>query len=223
MINFKEQITEVAVHANLTPRASFLLQRFFLEVATQQEKDELDEWMNESEANERLFDLLIPASRGGVGAGFIKLLNDLVKKEPPKKPGRFKKWMIRVAIGLLVVLLIDEIIPSHPLTRLIYGPDGRNFVTKTVEAGDSTRVIWLLPESTRVELQPNSKLGWSDNMYWYDRKVQLWGSASFVIAPSENQQFKVKSGKMWIELPQGAFTILGDSAQPIVQQHNPQP
>jgi ferric-dicitrate binding protein FerR (iron transport regulator) len=217
MTNYKEEIAAVAVYANLNGRASSLLQKYFLKVATQAEKDELDEWMNESEANERLFDLLLDATCDGVGAGIIKLLYDNTKKEPVKR-SRFKKWAGRVALGLLVILLADYFIPAHPLSKLVYGPDGPDFVTETAEAGDATRVVWLYPDSTRVELHPHSKLGWSANTYWYERRVQLWGSASFDIAPSKDGPFKIKAGKMWVELPKGAFTLLGDSSKPIVLQ-----
>ncbi|ULQ51954.1 FecR domain-containing protein [Flavihumibacter fluvii] len=220
MISYKEQIEAVAPYANLNLRASGIIQRFFLEVATQAEKDELDEWLNESEANERLFDLLIMATRGGVGAGILKLINDLTKKEPVKR-SRLKRWLGRIALGLLLLLVVDYLIPTHPLSKLVLGEDGMDFVSTTVEAGDSTRVVWLYPESTRVELQPHSKLGYSKNTYWYKRQVQVWGSASFNIAPSKEGPFKVKSGKMWISLPQGAFTLLSDGVSPVVLQRKP--
>jgi hypothetical protein len=64
---------------NLTPRAAELVQRFFLDVATQADKDELDEWMNESQANETLFDLMIEANKGGSGAASFHLLMKPVK------------------------------------------------------------------------------------------------------------------------------------------------
>ena len=84
-MKYNEEMSAVAGYANLTPRAAELLQKFLLELASQQDKDELDEWLNESEANERLFDLLLEKTRGGVGAGILKFLMDHTKKEPVKR------------------------------------------------------------------------------------------------------------------------------------------
>jgi len=219
-MKYNEEMSAVAGYANLTPRAAELLQKFLLELASQQDKDELDEWLNESEANERLFDLLLEKTRGGVGAGILKFLMDHTKKEPVKK-SKIKFWLNRIAIGIIIALVLDYIIPSHPLSTLILGDEEPNFVTKTVEAGDSVKVVWMYPDSTRIELQPHSKLGYSKNLYWYDRKVQLWGTAKFFVTPSKDGWFKVKYGKLWVELPKGSFTLVGDSAHPIVQEYKP--
>ncbi len=79
----------------------------------------------------------------------------------------------------------------------------------------------MYPDSTRIELQPHSKMGYSKNLYWYDRKVQLWGSAKFFVTPSKDGAFQVKYGKLWVMLPTGSFTIVGDSTHPIVQEYKP--
>ncbi|MBZ5857586.1 FecR domain-containing protein [Flavihumibacter profundi] len=218
MISYKEQIEAVAPYANLNQRASAIIQHFFLEIATQEEKDELDEWLNESEANERLFDLLISATRGGVGAGIIKLINDHTKKEPKKRSRSGKIFRI-AGIGLLIILAIDQLVPLTPLRHWMQQVDGIDKVNKIEEASGESRII-KLSDGTRVELHPHSKLGYSTKWYWYDRKVWLWGSASFEIAASKDGPFKVKSGKMSIELPEGPVTVLGDSVNPVVFHSN---
>ncbi|ULQ51743.1 hypothetical protein [Flavihumibacter fluvii] len=55
----EQQIKEVPAYANITPRAVKLLHNFFVNIATDEEKNELDGWMHESNANDCLFDLLL--------------------------------------------------------------------------------------------------------------------------------------------------------------------
>lgn len=217
MSTLKEEIMAVAAYANTSPKATELLKKYFLDLATQADKDELDLWLQESAANEALFDLLLRLSPGGGGGGILKILIDITDKVPVKK-SRWKWWANRIAIGIALLLLLDYLIPSAPVTRLLFGSDGIDFVTTTVEAGDSVRVVWLYPESTRVELQPHAKLGYSKNLYWYQRNVRLWGNARFDVAPSKEGPLRLHAGKMFLVYPEGSFTVAGDSLHPFIQQ-----
>ena len=178
MNTLKQRIIDVGAYANVTPRAAELIQKFFLDLATQADKDELDAWMNESQANETMFDLMIEANKGGTGAAFISLLMKVTKKDPPKPKSRVKKYIYRSLLVVVVVLLLDEIMPTHPLTRLMYGPKGPNFVERTVETGDETKIVYL-PDSSRVELMPHSKIGFPNSFFWSPKRVELTGSAKF--------------------------------------------
>lgn len=217
MSTLKEEIMAVAAYANTSPKATELLKKYFLDLATQADKDELDLWLQESAANEALFDLLLRLSPGGGGGGILKILIDITDKVPVKK-SRWKWWANRIAIGIALLLLLDYLIPSAPVTRLLFGSDGIDFATTTVEAGDSVRVVWLYPESTRVELQPHAKLGYSKNLYWYQRNVRLWGNARFDVAPSKEGPLRLHAGKMFLVYPEGSFTVAGDSLHPFIQQ-----
>jgi ferric-dicitrate binding protein FerR (iron transport regulator) len=163
-----------------------------LDVATQADKDELDEWMNESQANETLFDLMIEANKGGTGAASFHLLMKLVKKSPPKPMSRKKKFMLSCLLVVVVVLLLDHFMPSHPLSKLVYGPKGPNFVERTVVTGDETKTVWL-PDSSRVELLPHSKIGFPNDFFWSRKRVELTGSAKFDVRASGEYPFKYSS------------------------------
>lgn len=217
MSSLTEEIKAVAAYANTGPKAIELLQKYFLEVATKQDKDELDEWIEESEANERLFDLMLMVNPNGMGSGVMKMLYEIADKVPEKK-SRWKWWRNRIAIAIVMLLFLDYVIPSRPLTRLFFGKGGIDFVSTTVEAGDSVRVVWMYPESTRVVLQPHAKIGYSKNLYWHERNMRLWGNARFDVAPSKEGPLKLRAGSMFIELPEGSFTIAGDSVHPIIQK-----
>ena len=207
MENNKKEITAVAAYANLSPETAELLLRYLLEVATQQEKDAVHKWQDERIANEQLFDLLLLNSRDGVCDANIKFLQNLTRKEPIKR-SRLKMWLGSIALVLFIVF--GYFIFLYLQRKQVNAYVGPEFVTEIIYAGDATKVVWLDPDSTRVELQPHSKLGYSKDTYSLERKVQVWGSASFDIAPSKAGLFKVKSGALWISLPQGAFTLRGN-------------
>ncbi|ULQ51716.1 FecR domain-containing protein [Flavihumibacter fluvii] len=217
MNTLKQRIIDVGAYANVTPRAAELIQRFFLDLATQEEKDELDAWMNESQANETMFDLMIEANKGGTGPAFISVLMKVVKKAPPKPMSRRKKIILRSLGVALVVLLLDHFMPSHPLSRLVYGPKGPDFVERTVETGAETKTVWL-PDSSRVELLPHSKLGYPADFFWSQKRVELTGSAKFDVRASGDAPLRVRSGDVWVEIPFGTLTLLSDSGKLVVQQ-----
>ena len=217
MNTLKQRIIDVGAHANVTPRAAELIQKFFLDLATQDDKDELDAWMNESQANETMFDLMIEANKGGTGAAFLSLLMKVTKKAPRKPMSRRRKYIYRGLLVALVVLLLDHFMPTHPLSRLIYGPKGPNFVERTVETGDETKIVYL-PDSSRVELMPHSKIGFPNSFFWSEKRVELTGSAKFDVRVYGDYPFMVRSGDIWLETHSGSFTILNESGKMVLKQ-----
>lgn len=220
MNTLKQRIMDVGAYANVTPRAADLIQRFFLDMATQEEKDELDAWMNESQANETFFDLMIEANKGGTGPAYISVLMKVVKKAPPKPMSRRKKFILGFLLVAFVVLMLDHFMPTHPLSRLIYGPKGPNFVEREVASGDETKIVYL-PDSTRVELMPHSKIGFPKSFFWSEKQVELTGSAKFDVHPYGDYPLNVRSGNIWVEIPSGSLTLLNDNGNLVVQQHKP--
>lgn len=220
MNTLKQRVIEVGAYANVTPRAADLIQRFFLDMATPAEKDELDAWLNESQANETMFDLMIEANKTGSGASFISLLRKVVKKDPPKPMSRRKKFIYGFLAVTVVVLLLDHFMPTHPLSRLVYGPKGPDFVERTVETGAETKIVWL-PDSTRVELMPYSKIGFPESFFWSQKRVELTGSAKFDVRVYGDYPLNVRSGNIWVEIPFGSLTLLSDSGNLVVKRHIP--
>ena len=76
----EQQIQEVAAYATITPRALELLDKFFQEIATGEEKDEIDEWLHESGANDLLFDLLLESGDWGSKSETIHMLRKLISQ-----------------------------------------------------------------------------------------------------------------------------------------------
>ena len=59
MIELMQKISRATERSTYKPRIAYLLQRMHLHVATDQESEELDEWIHASEINDQLFDLFL--------------------------------------------------------------------------------------------------------------------------------------------------------------------
>lgn len=208
MTTYKARIEALAAKADFSPRAAYLLKNFFLDLTTQEEEDELDLWMNESEANGEMFDLLIEVNADGTGAGTIALLHKL-GREKTKKKFKFHKG---IWIGILVILgvsTLDHFLPKHPIASFLSG--GKEirdfgFFDITVETGEETKQIWLY-DSTLVELLPHSKIVYPPQFYPHSREIELTGAAKFTVAKWKGEPLRVETGKVWMTCPEGVFTL----------------
>ncbi len=211
MSKISKELEQAATVANLTPRAAHLLRNFFLKLATQEEKDELDIWMNESEANSHLFDLLLDANIDGTGAGTMHLLIKKAKKEPRKRNIIFKilGWGV---VAIIVLTMIDIFIPGRIVSRLTTNDELKQISWKkiTVETGDQPKTIWLA-DSTRVDLMPHSSMYFPEDFYFYDRLVKLKGSAKFDVRYMNREPFRVELEGVYAQSVKGAFSLQNDS------------
>ena len=212
MSKMSEQLKQAATYADLNPRAAELLRNFFLNTATQAEKDELDIWMMASEANDHLFNLLVEVNRFGTGAGTLHLLVKMAQKTPRKK-NRVRQVFGWLVLAFLVVTVVDLVIPGRIISSLFTDRPLKSpgFGKKTVVTQASPQVIWLA-DSTRVELQPYSSLTFPNDFYIDERIVTLKGSARFDVRYEDREPFRVNTGSTFAETPDGAFLVQQDTA-----------
>lgn len=77
----EQQIREAVAYATITPQAIELLDKFFQDTATGPDKDELDEWLHISPANDQLFELLLLLNIKPAGPGTISRVKKLLLPE----------------------------------------------------------------------------------------------------------------------------------------------
>jgi hypothetical protein len=72
---------------------------------------------------------------------------------------RFSKISWLVILLILLVVLVDYLIPMHPINRWLYGKENGdpNIGAVIVTTADETKTIWL-PDSTRIDLLPHSSI-----------------------------------------------------------------
>ncbi|KIC91319.1 FecR domain-containing protein [Flavihumibacter solisilvae] len=217
MSTLKEQIKEVAKHANLTPRAADLLGRFFLKVTTDEESQELDDWMHESPANDQLFDLMLEFNKDGTGAAYLRLLNKVTKKPKVKRRFGVGSWILFILLGSFGIFWIETFIPSRPLSTLFMGSMETSFIDLTAETGDTTKTVWLF-DSTRIELLPHSKLEYPNDFPKKPRRVRLTGSAKFYVHKEKKPLWVgTISGNLGLEIHEGVVTLLAEGGNITVQ------
>lgn len=194
MNTIKQQLEYTASFADLNPRIASLLQRFFLDMATNEEELELDEWMYASKGNEALFDYLVEVNRTGTGADAMTQLVKLAEKST-RKPFPLKKVLKIAGWTALVILLLDYFIPVHPISRLIYGPNPKELALEktTISTGDAPKTVWL-PDSSRVDLMPHATITYPNELSWDSRKLILIGDARVFLRASATTPFELKAG-----------------------------
>ena len=69
-----QQTLDLAAYANITPHIVYLLEEFFAERHTDEQGQEIDEWINESKANDRLFDMLLEFNFNGNRSSVFPML-----------------------------------------------------------------------------------------------------------------------------------------------------
>lgn len=220
MKTFKQRIEEAAVSADLNPRISQILRDFFLKVATQADKDELDQWLNATEANSEFFDLLLEANNEGTNTATIALI---IKHT--KNPARKKSWIKRILWGLLVfylvLLLINHLLPSHPMDETLTGSKFGEIALglDSVSTGATGKTVWLF-DSTRVELGPGSKIRYPNELSWHRRKIQVFGQATIYMRHKRFDEFLVVYGKIEERFNED-YQVTCDSTKLIIQPLNP--
>ena len=196
MKTFKQRMEEAAASADLNPRISQILRDFFLKLATQSDKDELDQWLNATDANSEFFDLLLEANNEGTNTATIALI---IKHT--KNPARKKNWLKRILWGLLVfslvILLINHLLPSHPMDDTLLGAKfGETTLgLDSVSTGVTGKTVWMF-DSTRVDLGPNSKIRYPEELSWHRRKIQVFGQATIYMRRKKFDDFLVVYGKI---------------------------
>lgn len=207
MITTNDQLKQAAMNADLSPGAAKLLQDFFLKLATPQQKEELDAWLNHSEANSYLFDLLLEFNRDGTTEGILRLLNNHQKKS--KQPVIWiKRFMISGLIGFVLISLLDVVFPVAPIRQWLNGKPffKIQWTRSSIQTQDQSKFFYL-SDSTLVELLPNSRLLFPAELDYYNRTVWLKGDARFVVKRRPGEPFKVVGNATFVSTVDGEFSF----------------
>ncbi|PIF34222.1 FecR family protein [Flavobacterium sp. 9] len=122
-----------------------------------------------------------------------------------KKP-KFKIWRYAAAAAVLVFALIG--------TGLYFNRDSvtQNTIvaTNVIENTTSKIKTVFLPDSSRVELSPNSKLSYADN-FQTNRKIEIEGEGYFKVQKDKKHPFQVFCKETTTTVLGTSFTVKGSS------------
>ena len=134
------------------------------------------------------------------------------KAFPPKKQ-KFKIWRYAAAASILLFMGIGTGIyfNSSPLQDTIY-------VASNVVKNTTSKVkTVLLPDNSRVELSPYSKIVYANN-FESNRKIQVEGEAYFKVKKDKKHPFQVFCNETTTTVLGTSFTVTGQNEDGVIVQ-----
>lgn len=188
-----------------------LIEKVLSQSATQTERRELDDWLNESEENREHFEKVkvIWAGLDGVysKADFnktsakLKISSGVVSRIRKSKQ---TKLFVRISVAASILLLIG-------ISWLSYNyliPSPNNIV---VYSSGNTVEEFILNDGSQVWLNANSTLSVSKTFAKNDRTVFLCGEAYFEVTKDATKPFKVKAANTVTKVLGTKFNVRLDS------------
>ncbi|MHA3790000.1 FecR family protein [Flavobacterium hauense] len=123
---------------------------------------------------------------------------------PAQKKG-LKPWVYAAAAVLVISLTIGAVITFNAAT-----PEGAGLSYNIVENPTSKIKAVCLPDSSIVELEPNSRIEYK-NDFEGNRKINLKGKAFFKVRKDKKHPFRVFCGETTTTVLGTSFTIAGDT------------
>ncbi len=197
----------------MLPIPEDIIIRYFQHTATEEESRQLHQWLHEDEKNVELFYQLeeIWNSRNQIDESVIR--NGWERLHSNMQPGksevvtvprkRIPVWMRYAAaacIGILVVATI-WISSENGIINL-----GKPVVQNVVFNRNGVEML-LLPDSSRIWINENSKITYPEEFNKKERLVQLDGKAYFDIRKNERKPFIVRMNKIDVEVTGTEFFI----------------
>lgn len=187
--------------------------RYFQHNATEEESQYLHQWLREDEKNVKLFCQLeeIWNSRHTIDEtvirdGWERLNNQMEPGKLKIKPVARKKipvWIRYTAAACIGILLVATIWISSENGIINLGKP----VVQNVVFNRNGVEMLLLPDSSRIWINENSKITYPEEFSKKERVVQLEGKAYFDISKDERKPFIVRMNKIDVEVTGTEFFI----------------
>jgi ferric-dicitrate binding protein FerR (iron transport regulator) len=189
------------------------------EPLSEEEEQELDNWLNSNISNKTLFESL--HNREQLSAEVKTLLNydenaavTAIFKELNERPPsvvRKKKMMMRrwsVAASLLGIVGIASwfFIQRNTPAQVIDEPLPIAYKTETTPPGEQKHL--QLPDGSEVWLNTTSSIRYPPNFTGNTRAVTINGEAYFKVAKNKAQPFVVTAGAMQVEVTGTEFNVM---------------
>lgn len=181
---------------------------------SESEKSEIEGWIQESPANQKLYENLKASwdfrNRENMNWDVESLWNritaelDVADDNPSEsdRPDLFRfmrTGLLRYAAAVLIIVssfYLFNYLDSRPGTEYTVS----DFLTMSVERGASEKLT--LPDGSVVDIDAGSSISWPETFYGDTREVRLEGEAYFRINHNPDKPFIVRSGP-------ASVTVLG--------------
>ncbi len=177
---------------------------FFIKSNTESEKEKLREWLNESDANLKLFAEISDYEKfekwGALVSHFEKQADwkDISLKTFKRRKNRVLSFSIKVAAILIIPITFLLLIKSNSHVELRYN---------TIVIPKSAQHFLILSDGTKVWLNSKTRFTYPENFSDNIREVSLEGEAFFEVAKGGKAPFVVKAGIVKIVVVGTEFNV----------------
>ena len=182
-----------------------ILYRYFEGIATEEEKNSIHQWIEESSDNRKLF------IRERIRFDATLLMDEKAIATSPKHI-RLSQWMINtIKIAASVLVLIGCL---HFFE--LYHQDKQSKKTQMVYVPAGNRSKLLLPDGTTIWLNSNTRLRYPLTFADGKREIMLDGEAYLKVAKSK-EPFIVKTNKYNVQVLGTTFSVTAYAADSVFQ------
>ncbi len=188
-----------------------LIVRLFAGEAIPEEKIEIQEWLNLSSENRKLFselkDVWLAAGIDSNADGYHtdKALQQFRKKIAAENQKKLRRRRIGEFLTYAAIVLLLIGLPLSWYAGRKAAKERDSYTTITSAAGDKTSMV--LPDSTHVWLNSGSKLTFNNNFRKGSRDVFLEGEAFFSVIRDEENPFFVRTAFCEVEVLGTRFNV----------------
>ena len=168
-----------------------LLPRYCTGQVTDIERQQVKNWMNESEENRRIVreHLVLYLTSGQKRVNVEKALCKVKQHMSPHKRTTWLQWIQRIAAVLFIPVVAAA-------TLLVYYQNGEESISPQIwkmNVKPGMTASLTLPDSTIVYLNSGSSLSYPSFFSGKKREVALSGEAYFQVTPNANKKFIVST------------------------------
>lgn len=188
-----------------------IITRYLIGKASAGEKKDLLRWLKESEENRKqfseIYDIWILSENNVIDNNEIQEAFNIFKKNTHKEnisePRKIKLvTILQKAAAILVIVLISSAAAFWLGRKTIDIPSADSIVMNQVVMGKDSKGMIVLPDSTQVWLNANSKIIYPEVFSNKERNVEVEGEAYFNVTHDEQRRFIVQASGLKI-------TVLG--------------
>ncbi|MBN1952996.1 MAG: FecR domain-containing protein [Bacteroidales bacterium] len=182
-----------------------LIAKLLDDSASEQEKEIVNSWIEESEANRKTFETL--KSVGMTKKEFPEVLRDRVSSRvqgaiiTSRYNRKLRVWKFAAAASILLFIASGIFLFMNKVVRL----DSGNRVEVFCSFGNKSKIV--LPDGTLAFLNSGSSLSYPDEFKGKYRQVRLEGEGYFEVAHDSDHPFIVQSGAINIRVFGTRFNV----------------
>ncbi len=185
------------------PRIQQLVHKLLNGDISSEEAQELNNWYDSHDMREEDVTNEMASQKDSIKVRMFHKLQDEIRVEKPRHHRVLASiWELRKMAAVLIIMLGGVYLVANNWTQIKAGMDPVAYEVYSTQDNKRSKIV--LPDGSKVWLNANSELKYSDEFSRETRKVYLTGEAFFDVVRDEEHPFIIQSKEV-------ATTVLGTS------------